>query len=85
MDNNIGLRFLAANPGTVKNISANPPYRIYGQFIMVGQGEHSLREMLQSTLNLLILDGTINRMLKKYEAGTGAYYRVATPYYIPST
>lgn len=84
MDNNIGLRFLAANPGTVRNIATNPPYRIYGQFILVARGEHDLQAMLQATTNLQILDGTMDRLLKTYEAGAGGYYRVALPYALPT-
>ena len=80
MDNNIGLRFLAANPGSVRNIATMPPYRIYGQFIMVAMGEHNLHSMLQSTSNIMVLDGTVDRVLKQHEAGVNGYYRVAPPY-----
>jgi len=80
MDNNIGLRFLRANPGTVKNVAANPPYKIFGQFILVNKGEHALQSMLQSMVHLTVLDGTMDKMIAKHEAGKGAYYRAATPY-----
>jgi len=83
MDNNIGLRFLNSNPGTVKNIAANPPYKIFGQFIMIDKNEHSLRTMLQSVVNLMILDGSMDRLIVPHENRTGAYYRVAKPYEVP--
>lgn len=80
MDNNIGLRFLNSNPNSVKNIAADPPYKIFGQFIMVDKHEHSLQTMLQSVINLMVLDGTMDRLISKKEAQKGAYYRVAKPY-----
>ena len=83
MDNNIGLRFLKANPGTIRNISITPPYKIFGEFLVVPKGDHDLQSMLQSVVNLMVLDGSVDRTLKKYEAGAGAYYRVATPYQVP--
>jgi len=83
MDNNIGLRFLASNPGAVKNIAADPPYKIFGQFIMVNKGEHSLQSMLQGVNNLMILDGTMDRLISSYEPEKGAYYRVPQPYEVP--
>ena len=85
MDNNIGLRFLKANPETVKNVAVQQPYKIFGQFIMVPKGDHTLQSMLQSVVNLMVLDGSVDRVLKKHEAGPRAYYRVQTPYLVPAT
>ncbi len=84
MDNNIGLRFLKANPGSLRNIAANPPYKVFGQFIMVPNSDFGLQAMLQSVSNLMVLDGTVDRILQTYEAGSGSYYRVARPYEVPT-
>lgn len=84
MDNNIGERFLKANPGSVRNIAADPPYRIYGQFLMVNKGEHELKDMLANVINIQILDGTVDKVLRKHEFAPGrGYYRVAKPYEVP--
>lgn len=80
MDNNIGLRFLQANPGSVRNIAFDPPYKIFGQFVMADKGEHALQTMLQSVVNIMVLDGSMDRILTKYESRKGAYYRLPTPY-----
>lgn len=82
MDNNIGMRFLNSNPDSIKNVAADPPYKIFGQFILVDKNEHSLQTMLQSVINLMVLDGTMDRLIRKHEAQKGAYYRVAKPYEI---
>ncbi len=84
MDNNIGLRFLEKNPGTVKNIAIDPPFKIYGHHFMVNRGEFELRSMIHYTLEQMRIEGVIDRILKKYEAKPGAgYYRLPKPYEVP--
>lgn len=81
MDNNIGLRFLEKNPGTLKNLTFDPPFKIFGQYFMVNRGEFELRSMLHHTLEYLIMSGEVDKILEQYEAKEGAgYYRRAKPY-----
>lgn len=79
-DNNMGQLFDEANPGKLKNITIDPPYRIFGSFLAVNKGEHNLDSMLQSVIDLMLLDGSIDKILKKYESENGGYYRVNRQY-----
>lgn len=72
--------FLKSHPGTLKNIAQQAPIRIFPNVMMLNKGEEKFRSMLNAALQEVINNGTVDRLLDKYEPFRGATYRLATPY-----
>jgi ABC-type amino acid transport substrate-binding protein len=77
-----GNAFVAANPGTLKNVTAANPVRIYPNVFLVGKGEYKLQTMLQMVLNDMQNNGEVDTILDRYETYPESFYRVAKPYQI---
>ena len=80
VETSVGLDYIDNNPNTLKNAVPNAPITVYPNMFVVKKGEHNLKTMLQGALNILQNDGTIERLIKKYEKYPNSFYRVAKPY-----
>ena len=58
--------FLKANPGTLRKISKIEPVRYYGETFALKRGEYQLKNMVDVSLNQLINDGVIEKLVDKY-------------------
>lgn len=73
-------KFLAAQPGRLKNITAKEPLAVHGHAFVVAKGQLFLRELLDLALEELAHSGAIARILAAYEPYPDAYLRAAAPY-----
>ena len=71
--------YLKKNPGTLRDITAGHPLRVSANTIMIGPGQYQFKVMLDTTLQELLYDGTIEKILKKYDK-YDTYLRIAKPY-----
>ena len=78
----IGNEFLRNNPGTIKNIAVDKPIRFYPNTMMFKQGEIRFKTMLNTAIEDLFSDGTLDALTSKYDPA-GVLYHRAYPYRIP--
>jgi len=81
--NSMGLAFNRMNGGKLRNIAANPPFRIFPIYLAVEQGAFEMQSLLNSVLNLMQNDQSMEKIIAKYEKDEGSFYRVAKPYRAP--
>jgi len=72
--------YQAANPGQIVAVDPTSPLRIFPNAIMLPQGQYELRQALDNTLEGMLDDGTINKILARYEKMPGSFLRIAPPY-----
>jgi len=77
--------FLKTNPGTLKELAPDKPVRIFGNAFVVKLGDVRFKNMLNATLDEMVNDGAVDKLLKKYEPGPNVFLRVALPYREDST
>ena len=71
----------AHNPAhNLRRATGTPALRIYGDVFVTAKGEAQLRDLLSAAITELLNDGTIDRILDKYEIEPGAFFRVAPAY-----
>jgi polar amino acid transport system substrate-binding protein len=75
--------FIDHNPHSVKSISANYPVAIFPVTLMVPKNQEAFKSMLNTALEGLINNGTIDTLIKKYEKHPGDIYPIAKPYAMP--
>lgn len=68
------------NPGKLKIADTNHPIRVYPVSYVFGEDDNLFRDAVNGALDELILDGTIDRILNKYDAYPNSYYRAVIPY-----
>jgi len=76
-------RFLEKNPGTLKELFPSEPLRVFPLTFAFKLGEPNFSAMLDAALEEIHNDGTMERILQKYEQIPGEFYRVAPPYILP--
>lgn len=75
--------YLEKNPGTIAELHPDHPLRVFANTFAFRLGESEFKAMLDASLEEMLNDGTIERVLKKYERYPGEFYRVAKPYAQP--
>lgn len=75
-----GTDYLKNNPANIKNIAANSPIRIFANVYVLPKGEFQLKGMIDTALEDLQNSGFVDQVLKKYEPGPHAFYRIAKPF-----
>jgi ABC-type amino acid transport substrate-binding protein len=68
------------NPGKLKIVTPDKPIRIYPVSYVVSKEDTVLRDAIDAALNELILDGSISRILDRYDEFPNSYYRAVIPY-----
>jgi ABC-type amino acid transport substrate-binding protein len=78
-----GMQYLEKNPNKLKPL----PYklRLVPQCVGVPLGENKLLSMLNTANQQLLLDGTVDQILDKYEAVPGMYVRATKDLGLVST
>jgi polar amino acid transport system substrate-binding protein len=72
--------FVRNNPGSLRNIAAEKPFRIFPNTILVRKGDSAFRRFLDNALGESINLGIVDELLKKYEPQPGTFYRTVLPY-----
>ena len=84
MDDFLISDYNARNPSNkLRRVAGAPPLRTFGVAYAVAKGEWELRDLLSVALSELQLNGTVERIIKKYETTPGSILRVAKPYADP--
>jgi polar amino acid transport system substrate-binding protein len=72
--------FLKAHPGTLRNLAADHPLRIFPNTMMFGKDEPALKSMMDTALMELINAGAIDKLIRGYAPSVSAFYPLAFPY-----
>jgi len=67
--------YMKKNPGQLKNIGEKSPIRNYPNCFMYKKGETKIGDFLNVEIEKLIKDGTIDKIIAKYEPFKGAVIR----------
>lgn len=73
------FNYIQNNPGKLKNIAENSPIRNYPNSYMYKKGDTKLGDFLNSEIDKLIKDGTIDEIIKKYIPFEGAVISATDP------
>ncbi len=76
--------FLEKNPGTLKELLPDTPVRYFGTSYAIKHGEPEFKSMLESAIEEMSNDGTIDKIIRKYEKHPGEMFRIARPFDLPS-
>lgn len=76
--------YLEKNPGTLRELFPARPIRVFGNGYAFKLGEPEFKAMLESALDEIANDGTLDRIIAKYEKYPGEFWRVARPYQVPA-
>ncbi|MBK5208289.1 MAG: amino acid ABC transporter substrate-binding protein [Flavobacteriaceae bacterium] len=68
--------YMSKNPGKIKNIGKDNPIRSYPNSFMFKQNESRFKEFLDESINKLIENGKIDKIIKQYEPFEGAIINV---------
>lgn len=68
------------NLGTIKNIAAESPVRLFGNCYMFRKDEFQMKHMLDVAIQDLLNSGFVEKAIAKYEPAPNLFYRVAKPY-----
>ena len=77
--------FLQANPGSLVEYFPENPLRVFPTCLATGIGENKFISRINSALIEMHNDGTIDRIIQKYETSPNDYLRPAQPYSVPTT
>jgi ABC-type amino acid transport substrate-binding protein len=76
--------FLEKNPGTLKELNVGQPIRVFANCYAIKAGEEEFRSMIDAAIDEIRFDGTLDRILRKYEVAPGQFLRLASPYEMPT-
>ncbi len=80
VETSVGLDYIANNSNTLKNATPDAPVTVYPNMFVVSKGEFKLQTMLKGAINILNNNGTIDRIITKYEKHPRSLLRVTKPY-----
>jgi ABC-type amino acid transport substrate-binding protein len=72
--------FLEKNPGTLAELLPDKVIRVFSNSFAFKLGEPAFKAMLNAALEEIQNDGTVDKIIAKYEKRPGEYLRLATPY-----
>ncbi|MFA6279253.1 MAG: transporter substrate-binding domain-containing protein [Bdellovibrionales bacterium] len=72
------MPYLVSNPDKLRRVES-PPIRAYAHALSFAKGEHDLTSMFDVVLNEMSDDGTINKVLDKYELIPHSFVRIKSP------
>lgn len=82
-DVEVAQEFLSKNPNSIKNVSPNNPVAVSPLVYVIPKNQEGFKVMLDTTIEGLINNGTMNALIKKYQKYPGSIYPVAKPYTSP--
>jgi len=79
----VAMDFLENNPGTIKNLAADAPLRLFANIFMMRRHESQMKQMIDVAIRDLLSSGVVGDLINKYESSPNVFYRVARPYRLP--
>ncbi|MBI1327250.1 MAG: transporter substrate-binding domain-containing protein [Alphaproteobacteria bacterium] len=76
----VAQQFIRNNPNQLDVVNEVSPLRVFPAVLAVKKGEHDLETMLSGTIRYLVLNGTVEKILQKYEQGDKLFLRASTGY-----
>ncbi|MEJ0063365.1 MAG: transporter substrate-binding domain-containing protein [Alphaproteobacteria bacterium] len=80
MDRNGEIAYNKNNPVKLRLVDPAHPVKLQSFTLAVGRGEWALKDFLDTAIDEMNNDGSIDRMMKKWESESGQFLRVAKPY-----
>ncbi len=75
--------FIKNNPGKIKIVQVGNPLRVYGNVMMIAQGQEVFKAMLNVALEEQINSGHVDTLIEKYQTLPRSYYPIAKPFSLP--
>lgn len=76
----VAMPFLLANPGKLRRVQGVTPVRAYPHAFVFKKNEPALVSMFDTVFEEMLTDGTIDRVLDKYETIPDSFVRIASPF-----
>ncbi len=80
LDRNAEIEYNKNNPVRLRLVASDKPIKVQSFSLVVGRDEMVLKDFLDNAILDLRNDGSIDRMLAKWEQEPGVYLRAAKPY-----
>lgn len=80
LDGDFARRYMAANPGQVKLLTAHGPVRVYANPWAIRRGENEFAAYLNAAIDEIVNSDAVENALKKYKAYPEGYYLVERGY-----
>jgi polar amino acid transport system substrate-binding protein len=80
LDSWIGYEYIKNNPGQLRNLTNDHPYRIDPVAPMIGRGQEEFKAMLNSAVNEVIQTGKLHRIIESYNLPKGTLFERAQPF-----
>ncbi|NCC23496.1 MAG: amino acid ABC transporter substrate-binding protein [Alphaproteobacteria bacterium] len=80
MDRNGEIEYNRHNPVKLRLVAPDRPIKAQSFTLAVGRDEMVLKDFLDNAINELLNDGSVDRMLDRWETEPGLYLRVSKPY-----
>jgi polar amino acid transport system substrate-binding protein len=79
----IAEEFMKSHPGALRNLVAAKPVRIFPNTMLVAKGNYALKGLLDVMVSEMANSGRTDRLIAKYDLGSGTFYPLAQPYRQP--
>ncbi|GAB6040176.1 substrate-binding periplasmic protein [Endothiovibrio diazotrophicus] len=76
----VANEYIEKNPGQIRPISGVNPVRVFPNVMLLAKDKISFRSALNTAISELQNNGSIERILRKYEKNEMSFQRVAIPY-----
>lgn len=82
-DTGFAEEFLVHNPHAIRNVSPKRPIAVFPVVYLVDKDESALASMLNTAVEGLLNDGTVDSLIRKYQKYPDSIYPVSKPYAAP--
>lgn len=79
----VAEEFMKSHPGALRNLVALKPVRIFPNTMIVAKGNYALKGLLDVMVSEMTNSGRADRLIAKYDLGSGTFYPLAQPYRQP--
>jgi polar amino acid transport system substrate-binding protein len=80
LDNWVGYEYIKNNPGQLRNLTSERPYRISPVAPMIGRGQEEFKVMMDNTVNEVIETGKLHRIIESYNLPKGTLFERPQPF-----
>lgn len=80
----VAAAFRVHNAGSIEKISTEQPVRIFPNCWAFKRGQIEFKSMIDTVLNQFLDNGSVDRLVAKYEPAPNTLFRVAAPYQLTS-
>ena len=76
----IAFTFAQSNPDSIADVRPGSPVRVFGNTVMLPADEPAFTAMIDTSIEVLLNSGEVDRIVDRYEPYPGAFFRTAHPY-----